>query len=520
MEEVERKRDSCKGSGAAGRSPRAKRSGRERVKTKAEENITESKKERSKTKNKKKKSAENGLVPLNAWARLQLGQGGDPCGSGGSGAQAVQRVSVVRVDTLRLLPSSEQEELLRRVGDATAKLINMENFRRRKLFFDTGKIDCSWKSAWSRRFTEYFEIYKLLGSANFHEACRLISDQWKSFVGLLKAAKEGRLEPWQRVRPPGYRKDKDGQRIPIVVVRYDNYRIDLERKVIRLGYWNVSVPFTGKPRWLTKPGAKLERLIIQYDPVKKRWYARVSVEVTLERKLNHGLKAGIDLGRERLIAFVTEPVNGSGEGVALLYRGGPLKSDYFYFEKKIAEIDRMLSDPRLEEADRAVMKEIRRRFYEKRRKHRDQVFANSAAHLARMCLELGVSAVFIGGLRGIAHDKPGKGNSNMWSYRKQKLRLATTLENHGIAAFEIPEDNTSKVCARHGCEVVRGPRGLVRCPHGHTMHADVNAAMNILKRAGGRIPMRVKVRSFIPTASKVIPVNGKDKNSNPALRAG
>jgi transposase len=61
--------------------------------------------------------------------------------------------------------------------------------------------------------------------------------------------------------------------------------------------------------------------------VKKRWYARVSVEVTLERKLdNGGLKAGIDLGRERLIAFVTEPLNESGEGVALLYRGGPLKS--------------------------------------------------------------------------------------------------------------------------------------------------------------------------------------------------
>jgi putative transposase len=158
--------------------------------------------------------------------------------------------------------------------------------------------------------------------------------------------------------PPGYRK-KDGQRIPIVVVRYDNYRIDLERKVIRLGYWNLNIPFKGKPRWLTKPGAKLERLIITYDPVKKRWYARLSVEVTLERKLDNGLKAGIDLGRERLIAFATEPVNGSGEGVALLYRGGPLKADYFYFEKKIAEIDRMLTDSKLEETDRSALKEGR-----------------------------------------------------------------------------------------------------------------------------------------------------------------
>jgi putative transposase len=465
------------------------------------------------------RALEQEVVPLNAWARLLLEQLGDPRCGGGSGAQALQRVRVVRTDTLRLLTTPELEELLRRVGDATAKLINMENFRRRRLFFDTGKIDYSWMSAWERRFTEYFDIYKLLGSKNFHDACRLISDQWKSFVGLLKAAKEGRLEPWQKVRPPGYRKDRDGQRVPIVVVRFDNYRVDLERKMLHLGYWNLSIPFKGKLRWLARPGAKRGRLIITYDPVKKRWYARVSVEVALERRLNGGLKAGVDLGRERLIAFVTEPVNGSGEGVALLYRGGPLKSDYFYFERRIAEIDRMLSDPKLEEADRAVLKEVRKRFYEKRRKHRNQVFANAAAHLVRLCEELGVAVLLLGYPRGIAQDKPGKGNTNLWSYRRLERRIAVAAENRGIPAFEIPEDGTSKTCARHGCEVVRGPRGLVRCPHGHVMHADLNAAMNILARGGGRVPTRVRVQSFIPTASKVIAVNEK-KNSNPAPSAG
>jgi putative transposase len=93
--------------------------------------------------------------------------------------------------------------------------------------------------------------------------------------------------------------------------------------------------------------------------------------------------------------------------------------------------------------------------------------------------------------------------------------LATTLENHGIPAFEIPEDGTSKKCARHGCEVQRGPRGLVRCPFGHAMHADVNAALNILKRGGGKVPVRVRVLSFVPTPSGIIAVNRK-KNSNPA----
>jgi len=432
----------------------------------------------------------------------------------------LQRVSVVRTDTLRLLTTPELDDFLQRVGDATAKLINMENFRRRRLFFERKGIDCGWISAWSRRYTEYFDIYKLLGSANFAEACRVISEQWKSFVGLLKAAKEGRLEPWQKVRPPGYRKDRDGQRVPIVVVRSDNYRIDMERRVLHLGYWNVSIPFTGKPRWLTKPDAKQGRLVIIYDPVKKRWYACVSVEVVLEGKLGGGLKAGIDLGRERLIAFVTEPLSESGEGVALLYRGGPLKSDYFYFEKKIAKVDKMLADPKLEEADRAVLKEVRKRFYEKRKRRKDQVFANAAAHLVKMCLELGVAVLLLGYPRGIAQDKPGKGNTNLWSYRRLEQRIAVAAENRGIPVFEIPEDSTSKKCARHGCEVERGPRGLVRCPHRHTMHSDINAAMNILARGGGRVPQRVRVLSFIPTASKVIAVNEKKKNHNPAPKAG
>jgi putative transposase len=431
------------------------------------------------------------------------------------------KVRVVRTDTLRLLATPELDDFLRRVGDATARLIDMENYRRRRQLFETGKIDYSWVSAWSRRFTDYFDIYKLLGSRNFYEACRLIGERWKSFLGLLKAAKEGRLEPWQKVRPPGYRK-RDGQRVLIVVVRFDNYRIDLERRVLRLGYWNVSIPFKGEPRWLAKPGAKRGRLIIVYDPVRKRWYARVSVELVLEGRLGGGLKAGIDLGRERLIALVTEPVNESGEGIALLYRGGPLKSDYFYFERKIAEIDKMLSGPKLEVADRAVLKEVRRRLYEKRKRRRDQLFANAAAHLVKMCLELGVAALLLGYPRGIAQDKPGKGNSNMWSYKGLAQRIAVTAENRGLPVFKIPEDGTSKVCARHGCEVERGPRGLVRCPFGHAMHADVNAAMNILARGGGKVPTRVKVLSFIPAASKVIAVNGKkkSKSSNPALKAG
>jgi putative transposase len=93
------------------------------------------------------------------------------------------------------------------------------------------------------------------------------------------------------------------------------------------------------------------------------------------------------------------------------------------------------------------------------------------------------------------------------------LRLATTLENAGIPAFAVSEDGTSRTCAYHNVEVQRGPRGLVHCPHGHTMHSDVNGGLGITLRGmealgiQAELPRQVKVLSFLATPSKTIPIN-------------
>jgi putative transposase len=493
------RQQASRGPGSPGREPgakRSKRSGRKRTENNVKRNKVEDKKKRNKN---DENSSENEIeiVPLNAWACLLLEAVHDPRASGGSGAQAVR---VWRCDTLRLLPTPQQEELLRLVGDQCARLVNMENFRRRRLFFSAGRIDDSWRSTWDMRKTEYADIYRLLGSANFHEVCRLIAEQWRSFKELLRKKKQGELPSWMEPKPPGYRK-RDGERLPIIIIRFDNYRIDLEKRVIHLRYWGIEVPFKGKPRWLTR-SAKQGRLIITYDPAKKRWYAKIAVEVTLERK-NAGCNyMGIDLGREVLLTAATS----SGE--ALLYKGSALKSDYFYFERRIAEVDRMLA--KLEEVDRSVLLEERRRLYGKRKRRRDQIFANAAAHLARLARELGIGIVLIGYPWNISQEKGNKGNTNMWGYRRLAMRLAITLENADIPAFLINEDNTSRKCAYHHVDAVRNPRGLITCPLGHTLHSDVNAALNILLRGlealgiKTELPRQVRVLSFLPTPGGVV----------------
>jgi len=331
-----------------------------------------------------------------------------------------------------------------------------------------------------------------------------VSEAWRSFAELLRERGEGKLPPWLNPRPPGYRK-RGGERVPIVIVRADNYRVDAERRVIRLGYWNIDVQFTGKLRWLSKPGAKRGRMEITYDPIKKRWYAHISVRVTLERKGVGGGFMGIDLGREVLVAAVTS------SGDALLYKGSALKSDYFYFERKIAEIDRALSG--LEEADRSALAEERRRLFEKRKKRRDQAHTNVAAHLKSEALRRDIGIVLIGYPWGISQEKPGKGNTNMWGQRRQLQRLAITFENAGIPVFAVSEDGTSRECAYHNVEVQRKPRGLVTCPHGHTLHSDVNAALNIMARGlealgiRAQLPKRIRVLSFLATPGGVKPTN-------------
>jgi len=443
------------------------------------------------------------VVPLNAWARLLVGLGDPRCYGGG-----VSGVQVERCDVVRLRPTAEQEELLRRVGDQCARLVNMENYRRRQLFFAGRGIDKGVEIAreLAKSSPEYQEVKKVLGSMNFDEVLRKISEAWRSFAELLRERKRGELPPWMNPRPPGYRK-RNGERLPIVIVRADNYRVDAERRVIRLGYWNVEVRFTGKLRWLSKPGAKRGRMEIVYDPVRRRWYAHVSVRVLLERKSIGGGFMGIDLGREVLVAAVTS------DGTALLYKGSALKSDYFYFERRIAAIDRALSDPRADEARRSALQEERRRLFEKRKKRRDQAFANAASHVKRFACERDVGIVFIGYPWYISHEKPGKGNTNMWGQRKLLLRLATTLENAGIPAFAVSEDGTSKICAYHNVEVRREPRGLVTCPHGHTLHADINGGLGImakgLKALGikAELPRQIKVLSFLATPGGVKPIN-------------
>jgi len=435
-----------------------------------------------------------------------------------------------RTNVVRLLPNGAQERKLRRLADATAKLYNELNYERRQQFFNREKVD--FKGTWDK----YYEKYKgVLGPANAQAVMQKNNEDWNSFFSLLNLKKEGKLPPHiTHVSPPGYWKDKDtGKRKLIIVIRQDRYEVDVERRVIILKDFDMEIRFVGRLRWYGKQG----RLEIIYDESKGAWYAHIPVEVGVEETRTGKRSKHIVRGERRIIQIATPKGNKVAsidlginnlasvvvsDGTWILYKGVRAKEDFFYMQRLISRIQSLrdtLKDKLLDDAIDELNHEMRRLFGKlvRRLLH---LYRNFAKHLIEQLHELGVSTIYLGYPFNIAQQKGNKFTSNLWSYRKLMETIELKAQEYGIRVFEVVEYNTSRVCAYHGVEVKRFPRGIIHCPKGHRLHSDLNGALNIMKRAIGKIPLTIKKPlSFIVEHNQVAPTKGEVTPKTPGRPA-
>ncbi|MFP3281679.1 MAG: transposase [Caldivirga sp.] len=455
------------------------------------------------------------MPSLGELSRDLWGPAPTPAGMPGEGVYEVKYRNR-RTNVVRLLPNGAQERKLRRLADACARLWNELNYERRQQFFDHQRVD--FKGTWSK----YYEKYKNVLGVNAQAVMQKSNEAWNSFFSLLRLKKENKLPPFmKRVSPPGYWKDEaTKQRRLILVVRQDRYVVDVERHILILKDFNMAIKFTGRLRWYGKQG----RLEIIYDETRNAWYACIPVEVGVEeartgRKSRHIVKgerraiqverprgsriAAIDLGINNLASVVVS------DGTWLLYKGVRAKEDYFYLQRLISRIQSLrdtLKDKLLADAVDELNHEMRR-LYGKLMRRLLHLYRNLASHLLKQLHELGVSTIYLGYPFNIAQDKGNKFTVNMWSYRKLMEAIELKAQEYGIKVFIVIEYNTSKYCAYHNVEVKRHPRGVVSCPFGHKLHSDLNGALNIMRRAIGKIPPVIKKPlSFIVEHNRVAPV--------------
>ncbi|WP_432422825.1 zinc ribbon domain-containing protein [Vulcanisaeta souniana] len=151
----------------------------------------------------------------------------------------------------------------------------------------------------------------------------------------------------------------------------------------------------------------------------------------------------------------------------------------------------------------------RRRLFRKLYRRLLHLYRNLASHLVKTLHELGVSTIYLGYPFGIVQDKGSKLTVNLWSYRKLMEAIELKAQEYGMKVFEVVEYNTSRTCPYHNVEVKRHPRGVVGCPFGHRLHSDLNGALNILKKAIGKVVLTVKKPlSFLVLHNGVAPIKG------------
>ena len=440
-----------------------------------------------------------------------------PAGMPGEGIYEVKYTNR-RTNVVRLLLNGYQERRLRRLANISARLFNELNYERRQQFFSGKGID--FKGTW----VKYYGKYKGLLGVNAQAALQKNNEAWNAFFSLLRLKKQGKLPPYMNhISPPGYWKDKEtGRRKLIIVIRQDRYVVDEQRHVLILKDFKMAIRFTGGLRWYGKQG----RLEMHYDDARNAWYACIPVEVGVEeaktgkksKHIVHGERkviqlespkgskvASIDLGINNLASVVVS------DGTWILYKGIRTKEDYFYLQRLISRIQSLrdtLKDKLLADAVEELNREVRR-LYGKLRRRLLHLYRNLANHLVKTLHELGVSTIYLGYPFNIAQERGNKFTVNMWTYRKLMEAIELKAQEYGIKVFIVIEYNTSKYCAYHNVEVKRHPRGVVSCPMGHKLHSDLNGALNIMRRAIGKIPSVIKKPlSFIVGHNQVAPAKG------------
>ena len=419
-----------------------------------------------------------------------------------------------RTNVVRLLPNGFQERKLRKLADTSARLFNEVNYERRQQFFQQHHVD--FKSTWDK----YYEKYKGILGVNAQAILQKNNEAWSSFFSLIKL--KGKLPShMNHVSPPRYWK-KEKKRKLLLVIRQDRYVVDEKNHKLILRYFNLEIEFAGRLRWYGKQG----RLEIHYDDTENAWYASIPVEVGVEEtktgkkskwivrgerksiqvKTPKGNKvSSIDLGINVLASVIVD------DGTWLLYKGVRIKQDYFYLQRKIAEVQSLADKARnLEEyeAQEGLNRE-KRRLFKKLTRRLLHLYRNLASNLLERLHDQGVSIIYLGYPFNIAQEKGNKFTVNMWSYREFMNAIELKAQEYGMKVYEVVEYNTSKYCAYHDVEVRRNPRGVVSCPKGHKLHSDLNGALNILKKAVGiAISTVKKPLSFLVLHNGVAPVKG------------
>lgn len=383
--------------------------------------------------------------------------------------------------------TSRQYQMLREMCHLSKNVYNESLYNIRQHYFSEGSY-LRYEANYPLIKTS--ENYKRLGANVAQQTMRNADYSFKSFFGLLKLAKSGKYESW-RIRLPHYL-PKDGL-----------FKLCLTQAQIKDGKFRVPVSPELRKEYPEKvmigiPEYIRDKKIHQIHIVPKhngKFFEVVYMfddEEPEQVKLNNLKFLGIDLGVNNLATCVT-----TNEGESFIIDGKKLKSINQWYNKELARLSSI--------KDKQKVKGFTNQQYliTRKRNNRVQNYLYCAAKkIIQYCLNNQIGNLVVGYNDGFQENtnlgKVNNQNFVMIPLGKLKSRLEYLCKQYGIIFVLQEESYTSKASFFDNDEMPkwnpqspkqgnfsgkRVHRGLYQTSTGYKFNADVNGALNILRKS-------------------------------------
>ena len=381
--------------------------------------------------------------------------------------------------------SKEEYSILRELCHTAKNLANEAIYNIRQYYFTEGEY---LKYEKNYALLKDSPNYKMLNSNMAQQILKEVDGSFKSFFGLLKLAKKGKYA-FKDCKLPHYL-PKDGfVTLVIGFVRLNENRLILP--------YSQMYKKTHKPVEIKIPPILADKHIKEIRIIPKSRARFFEIQYTYEaeciqRNLNKNNALALDLGVNNLVTAV------SSEGRSFIIDGRKLKSVNQWFNKENARLqgikDRQGNKRRTTNRQKILA--------DKRNRQVNDYMSKTAKKIINYCIAHNIGTLVVGYNETFQQntDIGRQNNQNFVNipYGKLRSKLEYLCELNGIAFVKQEESYTSKASfwdkdvipvynadnpQKYHFSGKRVQRGLYKTSDGMLLNADVNGALNILRKS-------------------------------------
>ena len=381
--------------------------------------------------------------------------------------------------------SKEEYNILRELCHTAKNLANEAIYNVRQYYFTEGEY---LKYEKNYALLKDSPNYKMLNSNMAQQILKEVDGSFKSFFGLLKLAKKGRYA-FKDCRLPHYL-PKDG----FVTLVIGFVRLNENRLI--LPYSNMFKK-THKAVEIRIPPILADKKIKEIRIIPKSNARFFEMQYTYEaeciqRNLNKNKALALDLGVNNLITAVSD------KGRSFLIDGRRLKSINQWFNKENARLQGIKD----KQGNQAKVTNRQKLLADKRNRQVNDYMSKTAKMIINYCIRNDIGTLVVGYNETFqCNSDIGKQNHQNFvniPYGKLRSKLEYLCELNGIIFVEQEESYTSKASfwdkdvipvyptdnpQSYSFSGKRLQRGLYRTADGALLNADVNGALNILRKS-------------------------------------